>query len=184
MLEWLSNIPDWILNLNVSRELIVIIIAVLPIFELRGALPVAINLFQMPWYWAFLLALIGNMLYVPIILLFLEYLIKFVSKVQMGKRLANWILERTRARSRIIQKYERTGLIISVAIPLPFTGAWTGAIAAFLFGMKFHHAFLAILCGVIVAGAIVTSFCLLGWIGAVIAGVGLCALTVLGWWKI
>ncbi len=175
---------DWLLNLNVSRELIVIIIAVLPVFELRGALPVAINLFQMPWYWAFPLALVSNMLPVPIILLFLDYLVRFVSKVHLGERLANWILERTRARSRIIQKYERIGLIIFVSIPLPFTGAWTGAIAAFLLGMKFHHAFLAILCGVIIAGAIVTSLCLLGWIGALIAGVGLCALAVLGWWKI
>lgn len=175
---------DWLLNLNVSRELIVIIIAVLPVFELRGALPVAINLFYMPWYWAFLLAVIGNMLPVPIILLFLDFFVRLISKVRIGERLANWILERTRARSRIIQKYERIGLIIFVAIPLPFTGAWTGAIAAFLLGMKFHHAFLAILCGVIIAGVIVTCLCLLGWVGAVIAGVGLCALAVLGWWKI
>lgn len=175
---------DWLLNLNVSRELIVIIIAVLPIFELRGALPVAINLFNMPWYWAFLLALIGNMLPVPIILLFLDFFVRLISKVPIGARLANWVLEHTRARSRIIQKYERIGLIIFVAIPLPLTGAWTGAIAAFLLGMKFHHAFLTILCGVIIAGAIVTCLCLLGWIGAVIAGVGLCALAVLGWWKI
>lgn len=175
---------DWLLNLNVSRELIVIIIAVLPVFELRGALPVAINLFHMPWYWAFLLALIGNMLPVPIILLFLDFFVRLISKVSIAERAANWVLERTRARSRIIQKYERIGLIIFVAIPLPLTGAWTGAIAAFLLGMKFHHAFLAILCGVIIAGAIVTCLCLLGWVGAVIAGVGLCALAVLGWWKI
>ena len=175
---------DWLLNLNVSRELIVIIIAVLPLSELRGALLVAINFFHMPWYWAFLLAVIGNMLPVPIVLLFLDFFVRLISKVRIGKRLANWILERTRARSRIIQKYERIGLIIFVAIPLPFTGAWTGAIAAFLLGMKFHHAFLAILCGVIIAGVIVTCLCLLGWVGAVIAGVGLCALAVLGWWKI
>lgn len=176
--------PDWILNLNISRELIVIIIAVLPIFELRGALPVAINLFQMPWYWAFLLALVGNMLPVPIILLFLDYFVKLVSKVPTGERLMNWILEHTRARSQIIPKYQRIGLIIFVAIPLPLTGAWTGAIAAFLLGMKFRHAFLAILCGVIIAGAIVTCLCLLGWIGAVIAGIGLCALAIFGWWKV
>lgn len=85
------------------------------------------------------------------------------------EKVANWVLERTKARSQIIRRYERIGLIIFVAIPLPFTGAWTGAIAAFLFGMKFHHAFLAILCGLIIAGAVVTSLCLLGWIGAAIA---------------
>lgn len=175
---------DWLLSSGVSKELIVIAISALPISELRGALPVAINLFQMPWYWAFLLALIGNLIPVPILLLFLDYFVKIVSKAHIGKKLVDWVLERTKARSQIIQKYERIGLIIFVAIPLPLTGAWTGAIAAFLLGMKFHHAFLAIFCGVVIAGAIVTTLCLLGWIGAVIAGVGLCALAVLGWWKV
>lgn len=175
---------EWLLNSGVPKELIVIIISALPILELRGALPVAINLFHMPWYWAFFLALVGNLIPVPIILLFLDYLVKIISKLPSGKRMVNWVLERTKARSRIILKYERIGLIIFVAIPFPLTGAWTGAIAAFLFGMKFHLAFLAILCGLIIAGAIVTSLCLLGWIGAAIAGAGLCALAIIGWWKI
>ena len=175
---------EWLLNSGVPKELIVIIISALPILELRGALPVAINLFHMPWYWAFFLALVGNLIPVPIVLLFLDYLVKIISKLPTGKRMVNWVLERTKARSRIILKYERIGLIIFVAIPFPLTGAWTGAIAAFLFGMKFHFAFLAILCGLIIAGAIVTSLCLLGWIGAAIAGAGLCALAIIGWWKI
>jgi uncharacterized membrane protein len=175
---------EWLLSSGVPKELVVIITSALPILELRGALPIAINLFQMPWYWAFFLAIIGNLIPVPILLLFLDYLIKIISKVPIGEKMANWVLERTKARSQIIRRYERIGLIIFVAIPLPFTGAWTGAIAAFLLGIKFHHAFLAILCGLIIAGAVVTSLCLLGWIGAAIAGVGLCALAILSWWKI
>ena len=175
---------EWLLSSGFSKELIVVIISAIPIFELRGALPVAINLFQMPWYWAFFLALVGNLIPVPILLLFLGYFVKIISKVHLGKKLVNWVLERTKSRSQVIQRYERIGLIVFVAIPLPLTGAWTGAIAAFLFGMKFHHAFLAIFCGVVIAGAIVTCLCLLGWIGAVIAGVGLCALAILGWWKV
>ena len=133
---------EWLLNSGVPKELIVIIISALPILELRGALPVAINFFHMPWYWAFFLALVGNLIPVPIVLLFLDYLVKIISKLPTGKRMVNWVLERTKARSRIILKYERIGLIIFVAIPFPLTGAWTGAIAAFLFGMKFHFAFL------------------------------------------
>ena len=73
--------------------------------------------------------------------------------------------------------------MLFVAIPLPFTGAWTGSIAAFLMGMKFNYSFLSIFCGVIIAGAIVTSLCLLGWLGAVIAGIGLSTLAILGWWR-
>lgn len=70
-----------------------------------------------------------------------------------------------------------------VAIPLPMTGAWTGSIAAFVFGLKFSHALLSILFGIVIAGAIVTSLSLLGWLGAVIAGVGLGGLAVIGLWK-
>lgn len=175
---------EWLLDTGISKELIVIIISALPILELRGALPIAINIFQMPWYWAFLLAVIGNLIPVPIILLFLDFFVKIISKVPIGEKLVNWVLERCRARSQLIQKYELIGLMIFVAIPLPFTGAWTAAIIAFLLGMKFYYAFLAIFGGVVIAGAIVTCLCLLGWIGAVIAGVGLCALAAFGLWKI
>jgi len=169
---------------GLAKELIVIIIAALPVVELRGALPVAINVFHMPWYRAFCLAVIGNLLPVPILLLFFDSLAKAISKVDIGKRLVNWVLQRTRRHGEVIERYERIGLILFVAIPLPVTGAWTGSIAAFLLGLKFNYAFLSILCGVIIAGAIVTCLCLLGWVGAAIAGIGLSALAILGWWRI
>jgi hypothetical protein len=63
------------------------------------------------------------------------------------------------------------------------TGAWTGSIAAFLFGLKFYRALLFIFFGIVIAGAIVTILCLLGWLGAVIAGVGLGGLVAVGLWK-
>jgi len=169
---------------GLAKELIVVIIAALPVVELRGALPVAINLFHMPWYWAYCLAVIGNLLPVPILLLFFDSLAKAISKVDIGKRLVNWVLQRTRRHGEVIERYERIGLILFVAIPLPVTGAWTGSIAAFLLGLKFNYAFLSILCGVIIAGAIVTCLCLLGWVGAAIAGIGLSILAILGWWRI
>ena len=168
---------------GISEELIVICISALPIVELRGALPVAINLFHMPWYLAFCLAIIGNLIPVPILLLFFDSLAKIISKIEHGKRLLDWTLEHTRQGDKVIKKYERIGLVLFVAVPLPITGAWTGSIAAFLCGIKFHHAFLAIFCGLLIAGAIVTCLSILGWIGAAIAGVGLSALAILGWGK-
>ncbi len=171
------------LSWNIPQELIIVIVSALPVVELRGALPLAINLFHMTWYKAFCLAVIGNLLPVPILLLFLDSLAKAVSRVGVGRRVVNWVFERTRRRGGTIGKYEKIGLTLFVAIPLPVTGAWTGSIAAFLLGIKFRYAFLSILFGVIIAGAIVTSLCLLGWLGAVIAGVGLSALTILGWQK-
>jgi len=168
---------------GIAKELAVLIVAALPIVELRGALPVAINLFDMPWYWALLLAVVGNLLPVPLLLLSFDPIARAISKVDSGKRLVDWVLRRTRQRARTIEKYERIGLTLFVAIPLPFTGAWTGAIAAFLLGLKPTYAFLSIAFGVIIAGAVVVSLCLLGWAGAAIAGIGLSALAVFGWWK-
>ncbi|GAH77092.1 unnamed protein product [marine sediment metagenome] len=93
----------------------------------------------------------------------------------------NWVFSHTRRQGKTIEKYEKIGLTLFVAIPLPITGAWTGSIAAFLLGLRLRYAFLSIVIGVVIAGAIVTSLCLLGWLGAVIAGVGLGALAILGW---
>ncbi len=74
--------------------------------------------------------------------------------------------------------------MIFVAIPLPLTGAWTGAIIAYLLGLRFWFAFISIGLGVLIAGVIVTALSLLGWIGAVIAGVALSILAVTGVWKL
>lgn len=175
---------EQLISLDIARELIVIIVSALPIIELRGALPIAINMFHMPWYWAFCLAVTGNLLPVPILLLLFESLASITSKVEIGKKLVNWVLQRTRRHGKLVEKYERIGLILFVAIPLPFTGAWTGSIAAFLLGMSFWYAFLAIICGVIIAGVIVTFLCFLGWLGALIAGAALTAVTIFGWWRV
>ena len=83
----------------------------------------------------------------------------------------------------MIEKYERIGLVLFVAIPLPITGAWTGSIASVLLGMSFKRALLSIFLGVLIAGTIVTCLTLLGWVGAVIAGVALCVLAILGMWR-
>jgi len=172
--------PEELLSLGLNQELVVIIISALPILELRGAIPVAINLFNFPWYQALLLAIIGNLLPVPIILLFLNAISKWLSKIGFFRRFFHWLLEYTSRRGKIVEKYERIGLILFVAIPLPVTGAWTGSLLAVLFGLKFRHAFLSILIGVCIAGIIVTCLSLLGWTGALIAGIVLSILAVSG----
>jgi len=176
--------PDELLGLGFSKELVVLVIAALPIFELRGALPVAINLFHFPWYYALLLAIVGNLLPVPFILLFLDATSRLLGKIGIFKRVLHWLFERTRRRGKIIGRYERIGLMLFVAIPFPVTGAWTGSLAAVLFGLKFKHAFLSIFIGIVIAGTIVTCLCLLGWVGAIIAGIGLSCLAVFGLWKV
>jgi uncharacterized membrane protein len=175
--------PDELLSLGFSKELVVLIISALPITELRGALPVAINLFHFPWHYALMLAVIGNLLPVPLILLCLNAFSKLLSKIGIFKRAIDWLFEHTRRRGKVIERYERIGLMLFVAIPLPVTGAWTGSLAAVLFGLNFKHAFLSIFSGILIAGAIVTCLCLLGWTGAIIAGIGLTSLAVFTLWR-
>jgi uncharacterized membrane protein len=178
-----EELLNYFLRLGFSKELAVLIIAASPIVELRLAIPLAINTFDFPWYYAILLAITGNLLPVPFILLFLDAITRWLSKIALLGRLLNWLFERTRRRGKIIERYKRIGLVLFVAIPLPVTGAWTGSLAAVLFGLSFRHAFLSILIGVCIAGAIVTCLSLLGWVGAVIAGVGLGILAILGLWR-
>jgi len=175
--------PEKLLSLGFSKELVVLIIAALPIFELRGALPVAINLFHFPWYYALPLAIIGNLLPVPVILLFLNAISRWLSKIGFFDRFLHWLFERTKKRGRVVERYERIGLALFVAIPLPVTGAWTGSLVAVLFGLRFRYAFLSIFIGVCIAGIIVTCLSLLGWTGAIIAGIVLCALAISGLWR-
>jgi len=149
--------------LDLFNVLEVLAFAASPISELRGAIPWAILKYHFPWYYAFLLAVIGNLLPVPFILLFLDTFSRLLSKIGIFEKMLHWLFERTRRRGKIITRYKRIGLALFVAIPLPVTGAWTGSLAAVLFGLKFKHAFLSIFIGILIAGVIVTCATLLGW---------------------
>jgi len=129
------------------------------------------------------LAFIGNLIPVPIIILFLEAITRWLSKIEFFRRALDWLFEHTRRRGRIVEKYKRIGLVLFVAVPLPITGAWTGSLVANLFGLKFRHAFLSILTGVFVAGLIVTGPSLLGWVGVVVAIAVFGILAVFVLWK-
>ncbi len=137
--------------------------AAFPISELRGAIPIAIIVHDFPWYSAYIVAVIGNLLPVPLILLFLNFATRILSKARLFERMLNWLFEKIRRRGKKIERFERIGLALFVAIPLPVTGAWTGSILAVLMGMKFKYAFISILIGVLIAGVIVTCATVLGW---------------------
>lgn len=171
-----------LVHLGIPKLLVVFIVSMLPIVELRGALPVAINIFHIPWYFALPIALAGNLAPVPALLLSLDRVRRASAKMGIVGKALEWFFNQTRRRGSFIERYGPIGLVLFVAIPLPGTGAWTGSIAAFLFGIKFRDAFLPICLGVLLAGIIVTALCILGWIGGVIAGVGLGALIISSLW--
>lgn len=153
--------------------------------ELRGALPLAINVHDINWPLALLVAYIGNLLPVPFLLLLFDPVARFLSKIRVFGIIIEWVLERARRRKGIVEKYGPLGLVLFVAIPLPVTGAWTGSLIAFILGIKFKYAFPAIALGVLIAGVIVTTLCVLFdmtkiplWIGAVAAAVVLTVTTI------
>ena len=175
--------PSDLLGLGIPEELVVFIISAFPLIELRGALPAAINIFQMPWYYSLLLAIAGNILPVPFLLLFFNTIPRYLSRISILDRMLHWLFQRTRRKGKVIDRYKRIGLLLFVAVPLPGSGAWTGSLAAVLFGVGFKYAFISILLGIVVAGIIITCLCLLGWTGAIIAGIGLTSLAAFSLWK-
>ncbi len=177
--------PQDLVMRGMSAEIAVFITSMVPVIELRGSLPLAINVFDISWPKALALSLIGNMVPVPLILWLMKPAVALLSRIKPLGRFFDWLFERTRKKgNRLIEKYEEIGLIAFVAIPLPGTGAWTGALIAFLFGLDFKKSLLVIGIGVFIAGIIVTCLCLLGWLGALIAGICFILLAAFGFWRL
>ena len=140
-------------------------ISMLPIIELRGAIPVGAAS-GLPWYINYLLCCVGNMLPVPVILFFVEYVLNFMKQVKHLDRIAYWVEEKAEKYKGQVTKYATWGLLLFVAVPLPGTGAWTGSLVAAFIKMKKKTAFFSVLGGVLIAGVIVTliSYGVLGFL--------------------
>lgn len=178
-----AGVKENILNVfeksGIPKEVIVIAISALPIFELRLGLPVAVELFDIPLPEAFLLSFIGNILPVLPILLFLKWIYLILGRIKVTEKAVSKFKEKTEARSKKIGKYEMLGLILFIGIPLPGTGAWTGSAVAVALGMDVKKAFISNIIGVILAGAIVSAFTLFGVWGAFAAGLILFSIAVM-----
>ena len=135
----------------------VMICAMLPIIELRGAIPLGAAL-SMPWWLNYICAVVGNMLPIPFILLFVRKFIAWMtaSRVRFFNRIGGWLTRKAEKNRGRIEKYSFWGVCLFVAIPLPITGAWTGSLVAATIDMKFWKAMLSCLLGVMIAGVIMT----------------------------
>ena len=142
----------------------VLLLAMMPVSELRGAIPLALGAYDLDPVLVIPLVIVANFLPVPFILLFLRPVENFFRRWAFWDHLLTRIFEHTRNKTqKRIERWESLALILFVAIPLPVTGAWTGSLAAYLFGLDFKKSLLFIFLGVCIAGAIVTT--------AVIAGI-------------
>jgi len=141
---------------NSSHEMITIILAMAPVSELRGAIPYAITVGNIPWQQAYVMAVIANFIPVIPILFLIGPVSEYMRRWKTFDRFFDWLFARTRRKGKLIERFEVLGLILFVAIPLPVTGAWTGSLAAFLFGVRRRIALPAIFAGICIAGVIVT----------------------------
>ena len=141
-----------------NNELTTILVAAAPISELRGAIPLALEVFHFSILKTLILAWIGNFLPVPFILYLLGPIEKFLRRYKIFDRFFDWLFHRTK--HRFEGKYLKWGelaLVLFVAIPLPVTGAWTGSVAAYLFGIPKKRAIFFVFLRILIASLVVTA---------------------------
>lgn len=143
---------------SIPPQIATAIIAALPIAELRGAIPVALTVYNMSVPSTLFWSILGNMIPVYFILILLERVSVWLrARSKKADEFFTWLFDRTQRKlEKSVQQYGWWALAIFVAIPLPATGAWSGAVAAFVFGFPKKKAFFSILVGVVMAAIIVT----------------------------
>ena len=142
---------------TLGARLGVLLCAMLPIIELRGAIPLGAAL-GLPWWQNYFFAVLGNMIPVPFILLFIKRIIAWMtaSRIKFFRKIGMWLTNKAEKNRGRVEKYSFWGVCLFVAIPLPVTGAWTGSLVAAVIDMKFFKALLSCFIGVLIAGVIMT----------------------------
>lgn len=153
LVQWFTeNLSQFI-----SAEAVVFIISMIPILELRGGL-LAASLLKIEAARAIPICIIGNIIPIPFILLFIRQIFKLMKKTKVFYSLIDKLEKRAMGKSDKIKKYEFWGLLLFVGIPLPGTGAWTGALVASLLELDVKKSSLAILGGIFMASVIMYIF--------------------------
>ncbi len=164
-----NSIIQWFMNAmkGMPRELIVFVVSMIPIVELRGGI-ICASLLHLNMFQGIVFCLLGNMIPVPLILLFITPLFGWMKKRKRLRPMVEKLERRSMGKSEQVQRYEFWGLMLFVGVPLPGTGAWTGSLIAALLGVKFRKALPAICLGLLMATAIM---CLISYlIPSLIAG--------------
>lgn len=152
----LETISLWLHETAAGKTLLTFLISMLPVVELRGGLPAGVAM-GLPIPAAFLASLLGNMLPVPFLILFVRPVFKWVRvHIPALGGFVSRLETRAQEKSKNVVRYQTWGLFIFVAIPLPGTGAWTGALIAAILNMRLKRAVPVILLGVMAAGLIIT----------------------------
>ena len=155
IINFLFDIFGGLTSIKFGKEILVFIISLMPILELRGGL-LAASLLGVPALRAYIISIIGNIIPVPLILLFINKILLWMEncKIKMFRKISRWLHKKADKNKKSIERYGYLGLLLFVGIPLPGTGAWTGCLVAALLNMDRKKSFLAILAGIIMASII------------------------------
>ena len=145
---------SWMTTTTLGRWAATIIISMVPVIELRGGIPYGVG-FGLPYWQAFAAAFIGNMIPIPFIILLLRRIFDWLKTYDKTRGVVERLESRAHLKGEKVKKYRNLGLFILVAIPLPGTGAWTGALVASVLDIRMRNALPIIALGVITAGVIV-----------------------------
>ena len=153
MIELLTENFAAVLNWPLGKELLVILVSMLPFIELRGAIPLAIALGLSPLR-AFLVAYCGSIIPVPIILIFLQRVFDIMRRFKIFRPLVSWLEARGEKRKDKVERLQYGALLLFAALPLPGTGTWCSSLVASVFDMKKKPAFLMISLGTFICAII------------------------------
>lgn len=149
-----TSIVEFLQN-TIPPQLVAFAISLFPVLELRGGM-IAARLLEIPFLQAFIICYVANMLPIPFILLFIRKIFAWMRKFKAFAKIVDKMEERSEKKKGTIQKYKEWGLLLFVAIPLPGTGGWTGALIAALMDLRFKKCLPIITLGVFIAGLIMS----------------------------
>ena len=150
------DILQWLTHTAVGEVVFTALVSMLPVVELRGGIPFGVSV-GLPLWAAFFASVAGNLLPVPFIVVYIRRIFHWMRRrMPRFNALVDKLERKAHLKGALVTKYRFWGLMLLVAIPLPGTGAWTGALAAALLNMRLREAFPAILVGVLAAGILVS----------------------------
>jgi len=167
-------------SFGINPYAVILIISMIPIVELRGAIPIGILAFGLDWFPVVLFSIVGNMIPIFFVLFIFKYVEKFLRRFRVFDKFFDKLFKRTIAKSKSVEEFQELGLAFFVAVPLPVTGAWTGSLIAYLLKLSYPKSIFFIFLGVVCAGVIVSVITYFKMTGLIIAMAILIVVTVIG----
>ncbi len=150
------NILQWLTQTKVGEFVFTMLVSMIPVVELRGGIPFGVTA-GLPVWAAWLAAVIGNLIPVPFIIVYIRRIFQWMRRrMPRLNSMVDWLEQKAHLKGERVSRYKYLGLAIFVAIPLPGTGAWTGALAAAFLDMPLRRAIPSIVAGVLVAGTVIS----------------------------